>query len=63
MKKIFGVLLFFTLLYDCQNQKDISHSYIAGEIINPTDKKITIFKSNVIIDTLFLDSNNRFITN
>ena len=62
MKKIFGVLLFFTLLYDCQNQKDISHSYIAGEIINPTDKKITIFKSNVIIDTLFLDSNNRFIT-
>jgi hypothetical protein len=62
MKRIFGFLLLSIILCDCQNQRDITYSYIGGEIINPTDKKITIFKSNVIIDTLFLDSNNRFIT-
>ena len=62
MKKIFKFLLIFIILYGCQNSEEISYSYVGGEIINPINRKLTIFKSNKIIDSLELDSNNRFLT-
>ena len=62
MKNIFSFLLIVTLLNGCQNHIETCHSYIGGEIINPTDNRLTIFKSNSIIDTIRLDSSNRFLT-
>ena len=62
MKKFFYFLLVIIFFFGCQNHLDKSHSYIGGEIINPIGKKLTIFKSNSIIDTIILDSDNRFLT-
>ena len=62
MKKIFKFLLIFIILYGCQNSEEITHSYVGGEIINPINRKLTIFRSNKIIDSLELDNNNRFLT-
>ena len=62
VKNIFIFFLAFTLLQGCENAEYVTHSYIGGEIINPKDTKLTIFKSNSIIDTARLDSKNRFLT-
>ena len=55
MKNIFSFLLIITFLNGCQDHIETCHSYIGGEIINPTDNRLTIFKSNSIIDTIRLD--------
>ncbi|MBC8395601.1 MAG: hypothetical protein H8E16_00705 [Flavobacteriales bacterium] len=62
MKKIFTFFLAFVLLYGCKDIKETNHSFIGGEIINPKDTKLTIFKSNTIVDTIRLDSENRFLS-
>ncbi len=62
VKNIFIFFLAFTLLHGCEKAEDVTHSYIGGEIINPKDTKLIIFKSNSIIDTVKLDSKNRFLT-
>ena len=62
VKNIFIFFLAFILLQGCENAEYVTHSYIGGEIINPKDTKLTIFKSNSIIDTARLDSKNRFLT-
>ena len=62
MNKIFKFLLFFIIFYGCQNSEEITYSYVGGEIINPINRQLTIFKPNKIIDSLELDNNNRFLT-
>ena len=62
MKNILIFLSLFILLNGCKDHTEMCHSYVGGEIINPTGNKLTIFKSNSIIDTIRLDSNNRFLT-
>lgn len=62
MKNIFTFFLAFVLLYGCKDIKESNHSFIGGEIINPKDNKLTIFKSNSIVDTIRLDSENRFLS-
>ena len=62
MKNIFTFFLAFVLLYGCKDIKETNHSFIGGEVINPKDSKLTIFKSNSIVDTIRLDSENRFLS-
>jgi peroxiredoxin len=62
MKNILIFLSLLILLNGCKDHIEMCHSYVGGEIINPTGNKLTIFKSNSIIDTIRLDSNNRFLT-
>jgi len=62
VKNIFTFFLAFVLLYGCKDIKETNHSFIGGEIINPKDNKLTIFKSNSIVDTIRLDSENRFLS-
>lgn len=62
MNKIFKFLLFFIIFCGCQNSEEITYSYVGGEIINPINRQLTIFKPNKIIDSLELDNNNRFLT-
>ena len=62
VKNIFNFLLAVILFFGCHDRKKATHSYLGGEIINPKGNKLTIFKSNSIIDTIILDSNNRFLT-
>ncbi len=38
-----------------------NYAYLGGEIINPSSDSIFLLKSNKVIDTLFLNSKNRFL--
>ena len=38
-----------------------NYAYLGGEIINPNTNFVVIYKSDAVLDTVKLDSNNRFI--
>ena len=54
------VFAFWGCKKDQQNQAD-SFAYIGGEIINPTNNFIILSKDQAIIDTIKLDTRNRFL--
>ena len=62
VKNFFIFFLIFIFLTGCEKHEETTHSYLGGEIINPKDTKLTVFKSNSIIDTIRLDSENRFLS-
>ena len=55
-------LLFVLALISCQNSKDKTalETWVGGEIINPITNFVVLSQSNCLIDTLKLDSRNRF---
>ena len=59
-QRFYIILLLFSFL-SCQNDKKQStNAVIGGEIINPKDDYVKIFKNGKIIDSTKLDKNNRF---
>ncbi|TYA57297.1 TlpA family protein disulfide reductase [Formosa maritima] len=64
MKYFYLILLFIVTLVSCkkdskQDEGDIA--YIGGEIINPSNNYVVLLKDNTVVDTITLDSKNRFI--
>lgn len=64
-KKILPTILLVTLLffaYSCKKDfaDDNFTAYFGGEIINPKNNYVLFLKDDEIVDTLFLDINNRF---
>lgn len=57
-----SIILFFTLT-SCKRafKEDDYVAYFGGEIINPQEKYVLFLKDNEVIDTIYLDKNNRFI--
>ena len=56
-------LLYFLILIiaSCNTaKKDNSTVYFAGEIVNPTNDQILLFKGDMVIDSAKLDGENRF---
>ncbi|WP_158963939.1 hypothetical protein [Myroides fluvii] len=58
----YGLLPLITLLFSCQKKFEPTDysAYFSGEIQNPTSNYILFFKDNDLLDTIFLDENNRF---
>jgi hypothetical protein len=58
-------ILFITLTFNsCKKEAAMDEgdfAFIGGEIINPVDNKVILSKSNVVIDTILLDEQNRFL--
>ncbi len=61
--RYFVFILSFILLFGCKKDNAINtnYAYIGGEIINPNTDHVIIYTADSVIDTLQLDSNNRFI--
>ncbi|NNE77800.1 MAG: transaldolase [Pricia sp.] len=58
-KQLFYLFLF--VLVGCGNvEKNPSNIFFAGEIVNPTDEKVFLYKGDVVIDSAALDEQNRF---
>jgi len=55
--------LFLILILGCskQNQSVKTDTYFGGEIINPKSKYVLFLKNDKVMDTLYLNKNNRFI--
>ncbi|WP_347922033.1 hypothetical protein [Pontimicrobium sp. SW4] len=61
MKQLIVLILVITTLFGCNtNENTCGQAYIGGEIINPSNDYVTLFRDGLLIDTLFLDKNNRF---
>lgn len=59
-------LLHFTfiglLLVGCQGTEENSNRvFFAGEIVNPTDRQVVLYRGEKAIDSIELDENNRFV--
>ena len=55
------LLLFILGCLACESNKSISNTiYFTGEIVNPTDEYVVLFKGGAVIDSAKLDGNNRF---
>ncbi|MGD1947376.1 MAG: transaldolase [Croceivirga sp.] len=60
------LLLFFLLLIfvSCVEDKAPSEAvYFAGEIVNPTNDYVVLYKNDAVVDSAKLDANNRFAFN
>ena len=57
-----NIALLFTVT-GCQKEfdKDNYTAYFGGEVINPKNNFVLFLKNDEVVDTLFLDKNNRFI--
>ncbi len=54
-------ILITALLFACKGDAPISKDmYFGGLIINPTSKFVVLLKKDVVVDTFYLDANNKF---
>ena len=60
MNKALLYFLIFFLAACNKAEKKPSSVYFAGEIVNPTNEYIILYKGDVVLDTALLDENNRF---
>lgn len=64
MKQLFALILIISLFFGCNtNDNTCGQAYIGGEIINPNNEYVTIYRNASPLDTLYLDKNNRFSYN
>jgi len=62
MNRFLHFIFIGLLLAGCQDKEDNSKGvYFAGEIVNPTDRQVVLFKGEKAIDSVELDENNRFV--
>lgn len=62
-RTIISVFICLITLCSCKKEPDQllgGSAFFGGEIINPTSNYIIIYKSATILDTVYLDNNNRF---
>ena len=67
MKKLlnFIFLTLSILILSCKHNSktNINDSFLGGQIINPSSRYVTLYKKNISIDCLLLDTNNIFKIN
>ena len=62
--KYFISAILIILIFSCKTTKeDTALTYFGGEIINPKANFVLLLKDDIVIDTLLLDDNNRFLNN
>src|SRR5690554_5161902 len=63
MKKYILLLVFINMMTSCanRNQNTDSGAWFGGQIINPTSDFLLLTKNDVVIDSIFLDADNKFL--
>ena len=60
MNKTLLYFIIFLLAACNTKEKKSSAVYFGGEIVNPSSEYVVLYKGDVVIDTAYLDANNRF---
>ncbi len=61
MKQLIVLILIITTFFSCNNNENsCGQAYVGGEIINPNNDYLILYDDTAVIDTLYLDENNRF---
>ena len=58
---IFSQILFLTTLISCDSEKKETLTYFGGKIINPKSNQVVLFTMDRVIDTFYLNNQNKFI--
>ena len=53
-------LLILVAFTSCNNSNTNDATYFGGEIINPKDNFVLLYKDDILLDSIFLDNKNRF---
>jgi hypothetical protein len=63
MRGFFYYLIISLSIFACKKDKNVfgDYAYLGGEIINPNNDFVIISKSETVLDTIKLDTHNRFI--
>ncbi len=61
MKKELLYLFLFILAGCSKGEKKSPNVFFAGEIVNPTSNYVVLYRGDVVIDSVKLDENNRFV--
>jgi len=63
MKNILLLLLLSSVITNCKQgvSDSKSHAFVGGEVINPNSRYVILSRGSTIIDTVLLDTNNRFL--
>lgn len=58
-----GLILTLVVFFGCKSDKivETNQAYLGGEIINPNYDYVVLYNGNSILDTIKLDTNNRFL--
>ena len=56
----YTIILILTFLVSCSPKKN-TETYFGGKIINPKSKYVTLYSMEKLIDTLYLDKENKFL--
>lgn len=59
-KRLLYLFLFALIGCNSKGEKKFPGVFFAGEIVNPTDDYVVLYKGNMVIDSAKLDENNRF---
>ena len=63
MKKLLLISFSVTFIFSCQEEKKANlngNAFFGGEIVNPNSPYVVILKNNTVVDSLYLDKDNRF---
>ncbi|HET8810476.1 MAG TPA: hypothetical protein VFM65_09465, partial [Flavobacteriaceae bacterium] len=59
-KTLLRLFLLFFFIFGCQDEPKYNKVYLRGEIVNPINGYITLFKDNELIDSIPLNDKNMF---
>jgi hypothetical protein len=59
--KYFLVASILLIAYSCGNSKANEVAYLGGEIVNPNNPYVVLYKNDQVVDSAVLDENNRFL--
>jgi hypothetical protein len=58
---LFIILLIFAAFIACSPQKKDTSTYFGGKIINPKTNYVVLFEMEKVLDTFYLDNQNKFL--
>ena len=63
IKKVIPLLpiVFLIILVGCKSTNNNADMYFGGKIINPKNNHVILYAMEKVVDTFFLDTNNKFI--
>ncbi|QTD37392.1 hypothetical protein JL193_15060 [Polaribacter batillariae] len=61
IKKTLHILLIFVTFIGCTDNNKNAKTFFGGKIINPKSRYVVLYALDKVIDTLYLDSRNKFI--
>ncbi|MFY0631148.1 MAG: hypothetical protein JXR05_12260 [Flavobacteriaceae bacterium] len=61
LRKLLFILGVITVFYSCETTPGNNNTYFGGKIINPKTDHVILFDDETVIDTFYLDQNDKFI--